>query len=259
VNVLMQDERFLRIVEYLREKKTAKLQDIAELNGVSVDTVRRDFEQLEAEGLLRRVRGGAVFHNADITTQKVGIRGITHREEKKEIAALTDQFVADGQTVGLTSGTTCLEVARFLAANYRRLTVITNNLAAVNELAEAGRFTIIVPGGVVDCNEEAVFGDTCEEDILSYNIDVAFLGVHAISVEKGITDFRINQVSVQRAMIQSAKKRIIVADHSKFDQVAYVNTCGLDEVDAIISDSGLSHEVYHKFRNCDVDIVIPQP
>lgn len=253
----MQDERFLRIIEYLREKQTAKLQDIAQLNDVSVDTVRRDLEQLEAEGLLRRVRGGAVFHNADITTQKVGIRGITHREEKQEIAAMLEHFIADGQTVALNSGTTCVEVARFFVENYRKLTVVTNNLSVVDVLARARDFTILVPGGVIDPNEEAIFGDVCEEDILEYNIDTAVFGIHAISLEKGVTDFRINQQAIMRAMMTASQKRIIVADSSKFNKVACVNICGIDEVDAVLSDSKLPAEIYESFRREGVEVYVP--
>lgn len=252
----MQDERFLRIIEYLKEHQTAKLQDIAQLNTVSIDTVRRDFEQLELEGLLRRVRGGAVFHNADITTQKVGIRGIAHREEKREMASMLGPFVADGQTVALNSGTTCVEVARFLVENYRRLTVVTNNLAAVNVLAGAGKFTVIVPGGVVDPSEEAIFGDVCEEGILSYNIDTAIFGVHAISLDKGVTDFRITQQTIIKAMMSVSKKRIVVADYSKFDKVACVNVCDISEIDLIISDSKLPADICDDFRRHGIELVV---
>lgn len=249
--------RFLRIIAYLKQNKTAKLKDIAMLNQVSIDTVRRDFEQLEAQGMLRRVRGGAVFYNADITTQNVDIRGTTHCEEKKEIASLVEGYLSDGQAVALNSGTTSVEIARFLVNRYKRLTVMTNNLKAVEVLSEAKDFIVIVPGGEVDTKEWAVFGNVCEENILKYNIDVAIFGVHAISLEKGITDFRVNQQAMIQAMLKISRKKIVAADHSKFEKIACVNVCDLNEIDIILSDSILSSHIKEMYQRAGIDIITP--
>lgn len=254
---MIQDERFSRIVEYLKENKTAKLKDISKLNDVSIDTVRRDFEQLEAKGMLRRVRGGAIFPNVDITTQNVDVRRSSNCNQKKEIASLFGDIILDGQAVAFNSGTTCAEIARFLVDNYRSLTIITNNLRAVEILAQAKDFTIIIPGGEVDSKEWAVFGETCEENIMKYNADVAIFGIHAISLEKGITDFRLNQYGVLRAMLQVAKKKIVVADSSKFEKVACVNVCNLEEIDIILSDSDLPEDIKKAYEKKGLKIIVP--
>lgn len=252
---MIQDERFLKIIDYLRTNQTATLAEIAALNSVSVDTVRRDLAKLETGGMLKRVRGGAVFHNADISTQHVEMRGISHRNEKKELAALLGAFVVDGQTIALNSGTTCAEVANYLAQNYYRLTVLTNNLQAIDILARVNTFTIIVPGGIFDPREEAIFGESCESDIRSYNIDTAILGVHAVSLEKGITDFRLNQAGIIHAMMQASRKRIVVADSSKFEKIACMNICGLDEIDMIVSDSKFPAHLREAFTQQNITLI----
>ncbi len=254
---MIQDERFLNIINYLQKNKTAKISDIAKINNVSVDTVRRDFEQLEIQGVLTRVRGGAVFHNTDITTHKVGIRSSSHSPEKHEIAEMLGNFIMDGQAVSMNSGTTCVEAAKFLAENYDRLTILTNNLKAISVFAKYKKFNVIVPGGEVDKNEEAIYGDICERDILNYNVDVALFGVHAVSLEKGITDFRINQQDIMNSMIKISSKRIVIADHSKFEKIACVNIMGFEKIDAIITDSGIDYSIKERYIKSGINIVSP--
>lgn len=254
---MMQEERFTNIIEYLKNNKTAKLADFSVLNKVSLDTVRRDLAQLENEGILKRVRGGAVFRNADMTTGTFPIRDIAHKEEKREIASLLGEVVMDGQSIGLNGGTTTTEGARFLAENYSRLTVVTNNIHALEILRKASGFTVIVPGGIVDIQEGAIFGHTCEEEILKYNLDVSLLAINAISAEKGITDFRVNEVDIILAMMKASKRNIILADHSKFEKVAYINVCGLEGIDTIISDSQFPESLKAIFMSQNVRIITP--
>lgn len=252
---MIQQERFLKIIEYLKEHQTATLNEIAALNGVSVDTVRRDLEQLESNGMLKRVRGGAVYHNADFATQTFDIRSIANREAKRELVEQLGAFVVDGQTVALNSGTTSIEAAKFLVENYYRLTVLTNNIHVLEVLASARKFTTIVPGGIVDPAEGAIFGDQCEQDILKYNIDTAILAVHALSFEKGVTDFRLNQAGIIRAMMEASRQKIFIADHSKFGRIACMNVCGIDEMETIISDSCFPEELRPEFSARGVRVV----
>lgn len=254
---MMQGERFAKITEYLQENKTAKLKDIADLNDVSIDTVRRDFEQMETEGLLRKVRGGAVLYNADITTQAVDIRRGVNLYEKEQIASLLGEVIFDGQAIALNSGTTCVEVARFLAQNYKRLTVFTNNLRAVEVLSAAPDFTILVPGGEVDYKEDAIYGDACEKSIEKYNFDVAIFGVQALSLKKGVTDFRITQKGVIHAMLEASRKHIVVADNSKFEKISCCNICNLDKIDMIVTDSPLQGDLEQQYAEKGVAILRP--
>lgn len=255
---MMQDERFIRIIDFLKEKQTGTLAQLADLNSVSLDTVRRDLEQLEKSKMLRRVRGGAVFHNADITTQGIGVRGISNKQAKREIAELLSSYIVDGQAILINSGTTCMEVAELLSERFYRLTVMTNSLPVIRILSRNKNFNIIIPGGVVDSQEEAICGEQCEKDIRKYNLDMAILGVHAISLEKGITDFRIHQEPIIRAMLETSRQKIVVADHSKFEKVSYVNICSLTEIDRIITDGGLPEKIRQRYEKSGLEIIVPQ-
>ena len=255
---MLQENRFFRIVSYLKQNGTATLNDLAAETESSIGTVRRDLKLLEQDGMLRVVRGGAVSTNDDLTKQRFQMRGIEHKEEKQMLGSALHSIVVDGQAVALNGGTTNVEVAKYLVENYRRLTIITNNLYIFRVLKNAENFTLIVPGGLFDHEEYATYGKQCEAEIRSYNIDVALLGINAISLEKGITDFRLREVGVIRALLESAKKRVVVADHSKFDRIACVNVCGLDEIDCIVSDGQIGAGTLHRYENgTHVKILMP--
>jgi len=252
---MLQEDRFLKIVGYLKTNGAATLNELAQEVEASVGTVRRDLSCLEQSGMLQIVRGGAVAKNYDLTKQAFDMRGIEHREEKRELAEALSRIVVDGQAVALNSGTTNIEVARFLVENYYRLTVMTNNLRILNILKKAKNFTLIVPGGMFDHEEYTIYGKQCEQDILAYNIDTALLAVNALSVEKGVTDFRLREVGIIRALLQSAKQKVIVADYSKFDRLACMNVCGLNEIDCIVTDTHTGDDVIRKYEEANVNVI----
>lgn len=254
---MLQEDRFLKIVEYLRQNSVATFGELAELADASVGTIRRDLAKLEQSGMLSVVRGGAAARSDDLTKQSFDMRGIEHREEKQELVQLLRHVVVDGQAIALNSGTTNMETARFLVKNYQRLTIITNNLRILDILKTGQNFTLIVPGGVLNPEEYSLYGKQCEKEILSYNFDLVILAVNAISDVKGITDFRTKEIGIIKSLIKASKRKVVVADHSKFDRMAYMNVCGIDELDYIISDSGLKKEQVTRYKNKGVEIYTP--
>ena len=161
---MMLDERLHSILQYMEKHRAATLKQLAELNGVSLDTVRRDLVRLEDDGKLKRVRGGAVIGSVGVVAQAQSA-DTEHQDKKQAIAAVLGRYIEDGQAVALCGGTTCAHAAAYLTENRRRLTVLTNNLKALHILASAPSFTIIVPGGIVDADTDELFGQQCEAEI----------------------------------------------------------------------------------------------
>ena len=245
----MRLERSEIILEHLRVKGRAGFGELAALTEVSVDTVRRDLAEMEEMGLVSRVRGGAVICEDDPGKKSFGIRSSLQRDEKIELCDGLSEIITDGQTVALNNGTTNIEAAKYLCRYFNRLTVITNSLAVLGYMLERRKFNVIVPGGMVDLQEKCLYGSHCESDIRNYNIDVALLAVNAVSVQKGITDFRFNEVGIINAMMESAQKKYVLADSSKFDSVSCVNICSLDKIDGFLTDRLISDETARLFKN----------
>lgn len=232
----MRTERFEKILDYLKTEGRSNLAELADINGVSVDTVRRDLAEMEEKGLVRRVRGGAVICEDDPVKKSFGIRSELHHDEKIELCHGLKSIITDGQTVALNNGTTNIEAAKYLCENFERLNIITNSLEVLGLMLEKKKFNVIVPGGLVDLKEKSLYGTHCESDIRNYNIDVALLAVNAVSSQKGITDFRFNEVGVINAMMAGASKKYVLADSSKFETVSCVNICKIDRIDGFLTD-----------------------
>lgn len=254
---MMTKERLLKITAYLEENQTATLAQLSKLNAVSLDTVRRDLTLLEAEGVLRKVRGGAVWSEADVTAALPETPETVRKDEKQEIASLLAPYISDGMAIALSGGSTCTAVASFLAKNYYRLVILTNNLHALEILSEASTFTVIVPGGIVDTDTDEVFGKQCEEDIAKYNFDVAIIGAYAVSAEKGLSDDRFYQGGIVRAMLRGANQKILVADSSKFSRTGCINICPIEKLKVVLSDRALEHSLQQRLLKQGVQVVTP--
>ncbi len=244
----MQSDRLDIILEHLKVNGKASFAQLAKVNGVSVDTVRRDLAELEERGLVQRVRGGAVICDDDPAQKSFGVRSSFHNDEKRMLCNGIKEVLTDGQTVALNSGTTNIEAAKFICENYNRLNIITNSLVVLNYMLCQNKFNIIVPGGIVELQEKSIYGSRCENDIRSYNIDVALLAVNAVSIKKGITDFRFNEIGIINAMLDASDKKYVLADSSKFDNVSCMNICDLGKIDGFLTEKGISNELAEKYR-----------
>ncbi|MDF2723151.1 MAG: hypothetical protein K0Q59_2826 [Paenibacillus sp.] len=254
----MQEERYQKINELLVKSNSVKVSELVQFLNVSVDTVRRDLENMEKNGLLKRVHGGAVPLPDHGNKQSFPQRQSKYQAEKAELAELASGLVSEGQAVAMNAGTTNVEVAKKLAERFERLTIITNGLQIVEPFAHKKGFVVIVPGGIVDYEEHALYGANCEEQIASYNIDVAFIACNAISLQKGLTDFRINEVGIIRKMLDCSRYNVVVADSSKFETTSYLNVAPLNRIDRIVTDSHVSMSVVEKYAGQQTIIVYPE-
>ncbi|ULL16882.1 DeoR/GlpR transcriptional regulator [Paenibacillus sp. H1-7] len=255
-NDLLAQERHRLIILELESKGQVTVVELKSLLQVSLDTVRRDLERLELEGKLQRVHGGAVSKREELATNQTFFKSkITQNERKQEVAMHAVELVKEYQAVTLNAGTTNIEVAKRLAARFEKLTVITNSLRVADILAQKKGFTVIVPGGYLNHEEFSLYGRSIEEEIMNFNIDIAFISINAISLEKGLTDFRQGEAEVINAMLKSARRKVVVADSSKFETVSYLNICGLDQIDTIVTDSYMDDTLLDMYKKHNISII----
>jgi DeoR/GlpR family transcriptional regulator of sugar metabolism len=206
------------ILDVLLADGSATVDDLSIRFGVSRMTIHRDLDELEAGGLLRKVRGGASIQSSAQFESDFRYRRTLAADEKDRIAAAAARMVEPGQTVMIDDGSTAGAVARHLG-DVRPLTVITNNLTVIEALAGAAGVTLIALGGAYSKKFHGFFGIVCEEALRALRADVAFLSSSAIH---GAAAFHQNQEVVQskRLMIAAATRRYLLVDHSKFGRPA---------------------------------------
>ncbi|AZO09785.1 MULTISPECIES: DeoR/GlpR family DNA-binding transcription regulator [unclassified Mesorhizobium] len=212
------DSRRQGIMDFLMDAGTASVEDLASRFSVSKMTVHRDLDELEESGFLRKVRGGASIQPSGLFESDFRYRQKLAGEEKRRLAKAAAAMIEPGQTVIIDDGSTAGSIAAHLA-ELRPLTVITNNLAVIQELAPIGGITLIALGGQYSKKFHGFFGLLAEETLRSLRADVAFLSSSAIH---GASAFHQEQEVVQtkRLMMAAAARKYLLVDHGKFGRTA---------------------------------------
>ncbi|WP_102026623.1 DeoR/GlpR family DNA-binding transcription regulator [Salirhabdus sp. Marseille-P4669] len=233
------------VLRVLQTDGKVEINSLSEELDVSPMTIRRDLDQLEEEGLVIRVHGGAILAKPLITETPFSAKEGRQTEQKRQIAKKTLSLIKDGQTILLDSGTTTLEIARLLKTR-NNLTVITNDIKIAAELLESN-LKVIVTGGELQKDVGALFGPQAHMFLKDINVDVFFLGAHAIDVQAGITSPTFEKSLMKQVMIESADSTWLVADSSKLNQKAFSKVCGFDRISGFITDDDIPSENKEKF------------
>src|SRR6185503_11956058 len=251
---MRQPDRLSRIVEQISTNGSVGVGDLAETLGVSAATVRRDLQLLEEQRLLARTHGGAVAHGV-LYELPLRYRSARRQEDKARIAKAAAQRVADGSAIGMTGGTTTTEVARALS-DRRQLTVVTNSLNIASELAVRPNLKLVVTGGVARAESYELVGPLAEAALAGLYLDIVLVGVDGITVDEGFTTHHEVEAHTNHALIDRARRVVVVADSSKLGQVAFARICGVDDVDELITDSDAAPADVEAVRAAGLEITL---
>ena len=256
---MFQEHRHQKIESFLKQQKAVKAAELASLLNVSIDTVRRDLEALEKKGTIKRVHGGAILKQSDtnVLNKLFNEREVKNLEKKQEAALVAIELIEEGQAIALNGGTTTIELAKLLSQKFQRLTVITNDIRILSILGENKNFKIVLSGGFFNPDEYTLYGKPCEETLANFNIDLAFITVNGLSIENGLTDFRIHEVDVIKTILSRSKHRVVIADASKFETSSYINICPLKDIDLIVTDSSIPTTIAEDYRKNQIRILSP--
>ncbi len=254
---MLAEQRYQKILNLMQEDGSVRVSELKKLMDVSAETIRRDLENMEQQGLIRRTRGGA-FLNEKEEYRPFDIRGAQERESKQEIAEFAASFIEEGQAIALDSGTTSYELARVIKHKFQNLTVVTNSVAIVNELAGARGITIIATGGVYRAEEMAFVSEMAGLIFEKLNIHTFFLTTCGISVDRGITYQRMDEIIVQEKMMEASDQTYVITDSSKLGVNSLVKMCDIDRVSRIITDSKATEEQLLPFVRAGVLVSKPE-
>ncbi len=248
------DKRSNRIALILRELRQAGNVSAEVLHDkleVSLATVRRDLQELENRGLLRRTHGGAIpieplFYEAFRHDRSFQDQVGSFVDEKRRIAQAAAELISPGDTIALTAGTTTTEVVRSLHT-LGGITVVTNTVNVAMELSNRKDIHVFVTGGHLRGDWFSLVGQAAVTTMSGIFVDLLFVGVNGIDAEKGLTCLNSNEVEINRCMVGQAKRKIAVADHSKLGVVANWLICPTDAIDMLITDTGATEQMVAPF------------
>ncbi len=247
----MLNERQNRILEVLGKNNQTSVIVLSELLGVSSVTIRQDLNQLEAEGLLRRVHGGAVLKDGDDLDNRLG----KNYEKKLRIARKLASLVNEGETILIESGSVNVLLARELV-KIRKVTIMTTNLYIARQFRKNEKANIVILGGIYQHDSETLVGKITKACIDQVNIDKAFIGIDGYSTETGFTLRDMFRAEISSHIIQKAKDLFVVSDSSKFGCAGLTRICRLQDIQHIATDKDLSQTYRDELTEAGIDLIL---
>lgn len=247
---LAPEQRRERIAEYVLGREVVPARELAARFDVSLMTVHRDLDELERQGVLRKVRGGATPQPSSLFESNVRYRLSAARAEKEALARFALGLIEPGQAVLLDDATTTLALARLLPG-LAPITVITNYLATIQALHEAPGVRLIALGGEYLPSHDSFTGVVCEAAIASLRADLFFMSTSAVSA--GVAFHQEQEiVKVKRAMLAAATRRVLLIDHAKLGKAALHKLAPLADFDLIVVDAGADETQLRELREAKV-------
>lgn len=247
------EDRQTSIIALLSRQGRLSVADIVEQFKVSEATARRDLETLADQGKIQRVHGGALSIKQAPPELPILQREQEKFFEKQRIGQAAASLVRNGETIFLGSGTTVLEVARNLRS-HQNLTVITNSLPVMNTLSGLPGITLISLGGMLRPSELSFIGHITEQALAEVRADKVIIGVHAISIENGLTNDYLPETMTDRAILKAGREVIVVADHSKVNAVATAFLAPLTSINTLVTDQQAPADFVASLRQNNISV-----
>lgn len=254
---MLPDQRREHILSQVRMAGGVRVSELVEVLGVSDMTVRRDIDVLAGRGLVARVHGGATTVYARSADEPGFIaKSRQMQRAKRAIALAAVDLVQPGAAVALSAGTTTYEVARALSA-VPDLTVVTNSFPAAQLLHDSGRpdLTVVLTGGT-RTPSDALVGPVAVNALRHLHVDTVFLGVHGFDERAGFTTPNLVEAETNRALLESARRRVVTADHTKWGVVGLASIVPLKEIDVLVVDDGLDPETRSALAKLIPEVIV---
>ncbi|CAN5807907.1 DeoR/GlpR family DNA-binding transcription regulator [soil metagenome] len=254
---MLANQRRDKIYELIQEDGSAKVIDLAKIFKVTEVTIRQDLEKLEKDGLIIKEHGGAFLKNIKDQVQSFSLGHQENIDKKILIAKKCLEFIENGDSIILDSGSTTTEIARHLK-NFKNLTVITNALNIAMMLGAEPGIELVVTGGEFKPPTLSLTGQKAADFFKGLNAQKLFLATAGISLKSGLTYPSISDLVVKKAMIEAADTTYLVADSTKIGKSAFASLGALSLIDYIITDNGI--EELHKeiFKKNEIELIIAE-
>jgi DeoR/GlpR family transcriptional regulator of sugar metabolism len=250
---LSQERRREQILAHLSSQERTSVGELSQALDVSEVTIRKDLDQLEAQGLLTRVRGGAMVSGRGRLEHYFATREQERLEEKRRIAQTAAALIDSGQRVFLDASTTALQVAR-LIKDREELIVVTNGLYTALELNFCAGITTIVVGGRMRNRSSSLVGGFNFDPLQRLRFDVGFFGARGVTAHDGLMESDIEEAQLKQQMVKASAAVVGIADSSKFGITAFSAFALPQEIDRIITDERAPLDIIEELRALGIKV-----
>jgi len=254
---MLKEQRKRKIITLIEVENQVNINELAEGFDVSEMTIRRDLEELDQDGLIQRIHGGAIAiqETPKIIELPLLERSNEQAVEKRQIAKKVAGMVKEGEKIFLGSGTTTIAIAEELKDN-KNLTVLTNAVTIVNTLIHAPQITLIVLGGFLRRTEMSMIGHFTEAALANLQVDKVIIGIRGIDLEHGLTSDNLQELITDQAILNISQNIIVAADHTKFGHVATIRTAPITRASIIVTDDKTPQKMAYDIEQLGVKVII---
>lgn len=249
------EKRQKTILEILEKEGQVRASTLANKLKVSGETIRRDLNELEKAGKLKKVYGGAVSTKKQHVYGSYHLREISNHDKKTAIAKKAVSLIKDGDIIAIDSGTTGAEIAKAISKSQKNVTVITYSTEVFDALKNSN-VKVLLSGGEYLQNERAIIGYLAIEFFEKLHADICFSCVSAISEDFFAEDFIIETLPIQKKLIEISEKVFITADSSKFNKRGLLKLIDIKNANAVITDNKIDNFVIENFEKNGVNLII---
>lgn len=243
------------IIEILQAQHAITVPELSKRYKVTEETIRKDLEKLEKEGLLKRTHGGAVQLEDRGQELPFVIRNVTNRQEKKRIAIEAAKLVNRYDVIALDASSTSLQLA-YQLRDRRELTIVTNSYHVLEAFKEANSIQVFCTGGNFHPQSLCFVGEAAEEMIKKHVIDKVFLSTRGLTLDNGLLEPNEQEARMKKVLIERSEQLILLQDHSKFFQTAFYRIAPLERLDCLITDEAVPDDFQRKLAELNKKIII---
>ncbi|MBR3591724.1 MAG: DeoR/GlpR transcriptional regulator [Clostridia bacterium] len=221
---------------------------------VTEETIRRDLDKLDKEGLVKKSYGGAVLVQNFSTDLPHSVRKKANVEAKQKIAEKISTLFQDGDCIMLDASSTALLLLNYIR-NLKNITLITNSVEALIELSDKDDWNVFSTGGKLKKGSLSLVGPSAEKTIRSFHVDYAVCSSKGLDITRGITDSNEKDSEMKQAIFESAETKILCVDSSKFDKISLIKVGNVNEVDIIATDTEPSANWQEYLKRKNVELI----
>lgn len=248
-------QRRKHILDHIRKDGFVKVSELAEALGVTQTTIRKDLRFLEAQGVLQRAHGSAIPPSQQMVDINLSAKKLINFEAKQKIAAKAASLIEADDSILIASGSTITLFAEALKPKVR-LNVVSISVNISAQLGDIPGISVMQVGGILYGNTLSVLGAEASNTIENLFCSKVFFGVDGIDLDYGLTCGTGEEASITKKMMQSSQTSIVLSDSSKIGQRGFARICEVEDIDILITDSGISEEARQRIEKLGVNLII---
>lgn len=249
----MKIKRITKIEDYIKENKEASLEELKDYFNVSLNTIRRDINELSKSDTVKKVYGGVIYNKEEITTAYED-RNISHLSEKRKVGTYCSRFIESNDIVFIDSGTTTHYVLDDLDKDIS-FTLITNSLEVINKAVTFPNVNLLITGDTYKRSTKSFTGTSESQAIHKFNINKAFMSATAFSIDNGASNTDVLENRTKSIVCSRSNELYLLIDSSKFGQTSLFTYCNLESIETIVTDNNIDKDYLKELNDSSTKII----